>query len=199
MRHSGIDILGDIAWGTHFCLFYETTPDLLETLAAYCKAGLEHQELCLWIVAPPVTEDDARQALRSIVPDLDRYLADGSLEFCHAGDWYLPTGGFDVERTLHTCDDMAARGLAKGYAGFRITGDTAWLEQKHWKGFCEYEHLLNDACANQRVAILCTYPLGAWGAPEVLDVMRTHEFAIARRRGWSGNTCGSWATAGRWR
>ena len=185
MRKSGIDILGDIAWGTHFCLFYETSKDLVDTLAAYCKAGLEHQEQCLWIVAPPVTEDDAQQALRLILPDLNRYLADGSLEFRHARDWYLPTGEFEVDRALHACDEMAARGLAKGYSGFRITGDTAWLEHKHWKSFCDYEHLLNDAFANQRVALLCTYPLAACGAREVLDVIRTHEFAITRRRGAS--------------
>src|SRR5437870_1982313 len=24
MRKSGIDVVGDIPWGTHFCLFYET-------------------------------------------------------------------------------------------------------------------------------------------------------------------------------
>lgn len=183
MRQSGIDVLGDIAWGTHFCLFYDTTADLLETLASYCKAGLEHQELCLWIIAPPVTEDDARQALRPILPELDRYLADGSLVFCRAHDWYVPTGAFDIERALHACDEMSARGLAKGYAGFRITGDTAWLERKHWEGFCEYEHRVNATFAGERVALLCTYPLSACGAPEVLDVMGTHKFAIARRRG----------------
>jgi hypothetical protein len=51
MRKSGIDVVGDMPWGTHFCLFYETKEDLLETLVPYCKAGLESQEFCLWVVA----------------------------------------------------------------------------------------------------------------------------------------------------
>jgi C4-dicarboxylate-specific signal transduction histidine kinase len=64
-----------------------------------------------------------------------------------------------------------------------VTGDTAWLETKDWKDFCDYEESLNTAIANQRLAVLCTYPLHACGAGEVLDVVRTHQFAIAKRRG----------------
>ena len=55
MRKSGIDVIGDMPWGTHFCLFYETKEDLLDTLISYCKAGLESEEFCLWVVAEPLT------------------------------------------------------------------------------------------------------------------------------------------------
>ena len=40
LRKTGIDAVGDMPWGTHFCLFYETKEDLLDTLISYCKAGL---------------------------------------------------------------------------------------------------------------------------------------------------------------
>jgi len=65
----------------------------------------------------------------------------------------------------------------------RVTGDTAWLEKKDWRDFCEYEEALNESVANQHLAVLCTYPLAACGAAEILDVVRTHQFATARRRG----------------
>src|SRR6202030_2288559 len=32
MGKTGIDVVGDMPWGTHFCLFYETLTDLLEPL-----------------------------------------------------------------------------------------------------------------------------------------------------------------------
>jgi DcmR-like sensory protein len=64
LRKSGIDVLGDMPWGTHVCLFYETKEDLVDTLVAYCKAGLESQEFCLWVVAEPVREEEARHALK---------------------------------------------------------------------------------------------------------------------------------------
>ncbi len=55
MRKTGVEVVGDMPWGTHFCLFYETRMDLLETTVSYCKAGLENQEFCLWVVAEPFT------------------------------------------------------------------------------------------------------------------------------------------------
>jgi C4-dicarboxylate-specific signal transduction histidine kinase len=36
---------------------------------------------------------------------------------------------------------------------------------------------------NQRLAMLCTYPLAGCGAPQILDVVRTHQFVLARRYG----------------
>ena len=183
MRKTGVDVVGDMPWGTHFCLFYETRADLLETLVSYCKAGLESQEFCLWVVAEPLTEEDARRALERAIPDFDRYLAEQSIEIVAARDWYLQDDAFDLNRVISGWNEKLARASAKGYAGVRVTGDTAWLEKKDWKDFCEYEESLNQAIANQRLTVLCTYPLAACGAAEILDVVRTHQFAVTRRRG----------------
>src|SRR5258706_13935416 len=182
-RKTGIDVVGDMPWGTHFCLFYETKEDLLDTLISYCKTGLESGEFCLWVVAEPLTIEEAIEALKDAVPDLDRYLADPSIEIVSARDWYLQGGTFDLKRVTGRWHEKLAHASARGYAGVRVTGDTAWLEKKDWKDFCEYEEGLNEAIANQHLAVLCTYPLEACGAVEVLDVVRTHQFALAKRRG----------------
>jgi PAS domain S-box-containing protein len=183
MRKTGVDVVGDMPWGTHFCLFYETTADLLETVVSFCKAGLESQEFCLWVVAEPLTAEDAKRALKAAVPDFDRYFADQSIEIVAARDWYLQDGTFDLNRVINGWNEKLAHASARGYAGVRVTGDTAWLEKKDWKDFCEYEESLNHAVANQRLAVLCTYPLATCGAAEILDVVRTHQFAVTKRRG----------------
>ena len=183
MRKTGVEVVGDMPWGTHFCLFYETRSDLLETLVSYCKAGLESQEFCLWVVAEPLTREDAKKALKRAVPELDRYLTEQTIEIVAARDWYLQDGTFDLKRVIKGWNEKLARASAKGYAGVRVTGDTAWLEKKDWKDFCEYEESLNQAIAGQRLAVLCTYPLAACGAAEILDVVRTHQFAVTKRRG----------------
>jgi hypothetical protein len=41
LRPTGIPAVGDVPWGTHFFLFYETKEDLLDALVPYFKAGLE--------------------------------------------------------------------------------------------------------------------------------------------------------------
>jgi len=182
-RKTGIDVIGDMPWGTHFCLFYETKQDLLDTLIPFGKAGLESGEFVQWVVAEPLTVEAAKDALKGAMPDLDRYLADSSIEIMSAYDWYLQGGTFDLERVAGGWLEKLARASARGYAGVRVTGDTAWLEKKNWKDFCEYEKRLNDIVANQRLTVLCTYPLAACGAVEILDVVRTHQFALAKRHG----------------
>ncbi|MEY2543623.1 MAG: hypothetical protein QOE81_1084, partial [Verrucomicrobiota bacterium] len=37
LRKTGISAIGDVRWGTHFCYFYETKQDLLDTLVLYFK------------------------------------------------------------------------------------------------------------------------------------------------------------------
>jgi C4-dicarboxylate-specific signal transduction histidine kinase len=183
MRKTGIDVIGEMPWGTHFCLFYETKQDLLDTLVAYCKSGLESGEFCMWVVAEPLTTEEATDALRAAVTDFDQYLTSSSIEFLSARAWYLQGGRFDLEKVTTGWREKLGHALARGYAGVRVTGDTAWLAKKDWKHFCEYEESLNDAVADQRLAVLCTYPLAACGALEILDVVRTHQFALARRHG----------------
>ena len=183
MRKSGVDVVGDMPWGTHFCLFYETLADLLETLVSYCKAGLESREFCLWAVAAPLTTEDAMHALKRAVPDFDRYLDDKSMEIVLASDWYSENGRFDLKRVTDGWNEKLASASARGYAGVRVTGDSAWLEKQDWKNFCEYEDSINQSIANQRMTVLCTYPLVAFGADEILDVVRTHQFAVTNRRG----------------
>jgi signal transduction histidine kinase len=183
LRKTGVDVVGDMPWGTHFCLFYDTKAALLETVVPYCRAGLETGEFCLWVVAPPLTVAEAKQALRNAVPNFDRYYADASIEIVGAHDWYLQDGAFDLARVIAGWNEKLAHASAKGYAGVRVTGDTAWLERKDWNDFLEYEESLNVAIANQRLTVLCTYPLAACGATEILDVVRTHQFAVTRRLG----------------
>src|SRR5882672_4277865 len=64
-RKTGISVVGDVPWGTHFCHFYETKQDLLDTLVPYFKAGLESKEYCLWVISDSelITVEEAKGAL----------------------------------------------------------------------------------------------------------------------------------------
>src|SRR2546426_106072 len=91
LRKTGVNIVGDAPWGTHFCHFYETTQDLLDTLVPYFKAGLENKEFCVWVVSnsESITVEEAKRALEQAVPDLDRHLSDENIEILSAHEWYL--------------------------------------------------------------------------------------------------------------
>src|SRR5947207_4751918 len=130
-----------------------------------------------------MTVEEGRGALKDKVSDLDHYLADSRLEIASARDWFLQGGTFDGKRLTDAWYEKLARVSARGYAGMRVTGDTTWLAKKDWGHFCDYEDGLNEVIGNQSLAVLCTYPLATCGAPEILDVVRTHQFVLARRHG----------------
>jgi signal transduction histidine kinase len=183
LRNTGIGPAGYRPWGTHFCNFYATKTDLVEMLVPYFKAGLESKEFCVWVLSKPVTEPEAWNALRETIPELDEYLADGSIEIFHGREWYLKHGIFDMERVIRAWNDKLSRALDRGYEGMRVSGNTTWLERRDWSGFCHYEKVLNDSIVNQNMTVLCTYPMATSGASDLLDVVSTHQFAVAMRNG----------------
>jgi signal transduction histidine kinase len=185
LRPTGIGVVGDVPWGTHFFLFYETKEDLDDALVPYFKAGLEGGEFCMWVVSDPLTEGDAESALRRLVPDFDGHLRRRSIEIVQGRQWYMTGEDLDLERVARAWNDTVDSALSRGYAGLRLSAGTAWLEKKDWKEFSQYEREVNETITDKPMLALCTYPLIGSAAAEILDVTRTHQFAVARRnRQW---------------
>jgi PAS domain S-box-containing protein len=185
LRKTGISVVGHVPWGTHFCNFYETKQDLLDTLVPYFKAGLQNKEFCLLVVSESdlITVAEAQEALAQAVPDLDRHLSEENIEILDGRDWYFEKNVLNLERVANAWDAKLKRALARGYEGLRASGDTFWLAEKDWKDFFAYEKQVNDWVTDQPMTVLCTYPLEKSGAAAVLDVVQAHQFAIARRQG----------------
>ena len=183
LRNTGIEPVGELPWGTHFCHFYETSDDLLETLLPFFKAGLESNEFCAWVVSEPLTEAAVWAALDRAIPGFDGYVSNHSIEVLNARDVYLAGGEIDLHRIISNWRDKLKAASSRGYPGIRVSGNTAWLEQKQWREFMEYEAALNQGIRDQSMLVLCTYPLMTTSANEFLDVTSTHQFAVAKRRG----------------
>jgi len=184
-RKTGISVVGDTPWGTHFCYFYETKQDLLDILVPYFKAGLESEEFCLWIISNSelITSQEAKEALRQSVSDLDRYLAEGRMEIVSHDQWFLRGGGFDFHKVANGFKEKLDEALARGYAGLRVNGSPAWLESKDPKELREFEGEVDHLFANEHIIASCTYPLEESRADFLLDVARKHRFVIAKRNG----------------
>src|SRR3990170_3228428 len=182
-RKTGINVVGDAPFGTHFCLFYETKEDLIDVLVPYFKAGLESNEFCMWVTSEPLSEEEAKEAMRRAVPNFDRYLEGGQIEIVPYTEWYLKGGVFNLQRVLNGWVEKLNQALAKGYEGMRITGNTAWLEKRDWRNFVYYEQEINDVIGKYRMIVICTYSLDKCGASEVIDVVCNHQFAVIKREG----------------
>jgi DNA-binding CsgD family transcriptional regulator len=185
MRKTGLAALGDMPWGTHLSLFYETKDDLLGALIPFFKAGLENNEFVLWVISKnqPLTKAEAWSALQQAVPNLERHASGGSIEIFSHDEWFLPEGVFDPGATVAILKDRFARALARGRAGLRLSGSSAWLQQEAWEDFQPFEHALHEVISSQPIIALCTFPLATSGAAEILAAARTHDFIVAVRRG----------------
>ena len=183
LRHSGIGIIEDVPWGTHFCQFYQTTEDLIDILVPYFKTGLENNEFCMWVTSQPLEVEEAKEALRKVVPDIDVYLKKGQLEIISYSHWYVKEGAFDSDRVLNGWVEKLNKALANGYDGLRLTGNTFWLEKEDWNDFIDYEKEVDRVLGNYQMIALCTYNLDRCNATEIIDVVINHQFALIKKNG----------------
>lgn len=182
-RPTGIEPLGDMPWGTHVCLFYETKQDALDTLIPYFRAGLQSRERCVWAVSEPIGEEDARTALLGSIPDAEQHLKEGVIEILPGDEWYLAGVDRGMNAIVEGWEEKLAAAAAAGYEGLRISGNAFWLQSGQWAAFAEYEREVGCVLTGRPMIALCTYSLENTRAAEVLDVARAHEFTLARRQG----------------
>jgi len=183
LRNSGIDVIGSVPWGTHFCQFYKTKQDLIDILVHYFKAGLESNELCMWITSEPLVVAEAEEAMRKAVNDFDEYLRQGQVEIIPYNEWYLLGGTFDDDRVLKGWVSKLEQALTRGYSGLRLTGNTFWLEWNHWQAFTEYEAKVNDVIGKYKMLAICTYCLDKCDGTAVINVIKNHQFALIKQEG----------------
>jgi PAS domain S-box-containing protein len=173
----------DVPWGTHFCNFYETKQDLLDTLVPYFRAGLESNEFCLWVVLDPLTESEAQDAFRQAVPELDRYLAAGALEIRPPTHRYYRGGGFGPQGIANHMDAFLDSVLARGFAGMRIGGSPTAMQKQDSRHFREFEREVSRSVAGKRMIALCNFPLSESRGTEIFDAVGVHRYAVALRHG----------------
>lgn len=183
LRDSGIDIIGDISWGIHFCQFYHTKGDLIEILVPYFIAGLKSNESCVWVTSESLSTEEAKNALNRKLKSLDEFIKKGQLEILDFRQWYTQSGKFDSEEVLSRWIEKEKQALKKGFDGLRLNGDTFWLGKKEWKDFSDYEARINHIIDGHRVLAVCTYSLDKCTASEVIDVMNNHQYALIKQEG----------------
>jgi PAS domain S-box-containing protein len=183
IRNSGIDIIGDVPWGTHFCQFYQTKEDLMDIIVPYFKAGLENNELCVWITSQPLEVKEAKEALKLDVPDIDVYLEKGQIKIIPYTHGYLKNGIFDPDRVVNSWVEKINQTLERGYDGLRAAGDNRWLEKEGWNGFVDYENKVDAIIDKHHVIALCPYYLNMCSTAEIIDVISNHQFALIKREG----------------
>lgn len=183
LRISGIDIIGDIPWGTHLCSFYQTKQDLLNMIIPYLKAGLENNEFCIWVVSDPLNEHKAMEMAQSAIPNFGYYLANSQIEIVPYNKWYYRNGELYLKHLISEWIEITEKAVSRGFDGLRGAGYCAWVEQKDWESFMEYEAAVNDMIGQLPIMLLCYFDLLRSKGSDVIDVVNSHQFALVNRNG----------------
>ena len=186
LRDTGLKAVGEVPWGTHFSIFYETKKDLLEIVVPFFKAGLQANEFCLWIVANSelLTINEAKAVLHEAVPDLDRLLKNGNIEIVPYYKWFLTGRAVNVRKAIARFRQKVSEAANRGFSGTRLTGSPAWMRDNlRARSFRQFEQKFDGQLTREQMIAACTFPLGLSGAEDILNVARTHQFAVTVRKG----------------
>ncbi|MBI4776209.1 MAG: PAS domain S-box protein [Deltaproteobacteria bacterium] len=170
-RKSGIPLIGDLPWGTDFCQFYQTEEDLFEILAPYFKAGVESNELCIWITSGPFDSEDACTALETFPPHFKEYVDKGQMVIIPRSRWWARYG-----RTDEAVVSMLDRAILSGFDGLRLAYN-AFPEEGGGGGI-----ILDgpDVISRHNIIALFSYPRDEFDAAGFMQAIKNHRFALVR-------------------
>jgi hypothetical protein len=178
----GIDL---IPFGMHACHFYDGPEQLAQALAPYFVTGLELNERCLWITAPPLPASEAVKALSAAWPGVEEALRSGALRVLDSDAWYGAAGRPRPQDMVQIWLDEEERALADGRAGLRIAGNISFLEPEDWPAFMAYEQSVSERFNGRRIVALCSYMLAQCDWRKRREVLRSHHCMLARGEpGW---------------
>jgi DNA-binding CsgD family transcriptional regulator len=185
-RETGLPAVGPVPWGSHFCIFYETKKDLCDILVPYFRTGLENHEACFSYVGSDEfrTVNDAKEVVREALPGFDRFSKRGAIEIVPREKVFTSNGHVDTSRAVARLKKKLRGAIRHGFEGLRVHGGSAWVRVSAGEsGFCQYEREVDSMLAGERMVVACTFPLMLTGADQILDVVRTHHFAVTMRHG----------------
>ena len=78
----------------------------------------------------PLEAEEAKVAMRKVVPDFDIYLEQGQIEIFPYTHWYFKEGVFDSEGILNGWVEKLNQALANGYDGLRLSREHFLAEKR---------------------------------------------------------------------
>jgi len=183
LRETGIDILGATPWGMHIYHSYKTQKDLLDILLPYFKAGLENNELCMWITSQPLEAEDAKLALEKEVKNLDDYIKEKQLMILDYSQWYFKSGKFELNKVLLGAVEKEQEALEKGFDGLRVAGNLSCFQKDDWGDLMCYEREIDINLNDRQILAICSYPLDKSDMNKLVQVASHHQFGLVKQAG----------------
>ena len=178
MPASGIRGMHDIAFGSHLCLFYRRPHEFLQVTASFLQAGLANQELCVWVLPPPITIPLALEELVHRGVNGATLQGIQQLQIVASEDWYSD-GAFNVDASLDQLAALPAIARELGYGSVRAVGGPGpFACETVRQAFMCYEHRATEVIAGKPFIGLCCYASPDCMETDLYDIMSAHPQAL---------------------
>ena len=193
MPNIGVPGTGEVPPGSELCVFYRSGEDLLQVALHYLRMGLEQGEACVWITAPPISEQEAECALDAIGTKAAHYRAQGRLEIISESRWLSRGAVSDPPRLAEHWFTMMRRADQQGGAGIRVIRHYPTLAAASGEQSEAWEGQVRDSIRHTRSVALWAYPAADCTPDQMLEVMQSHSHVLlpTRSRTWSLTTVSS--------
>lgn len=173
--------LSRLKHGAHVCLLYETREEHLAAATIFVKHGLTRGERCIY-VADTADVEALERALAAAGVDVAGSRARGALLHQSSKEAFFRQGPFHPEGLMVYLRQAQADALAAGFTGLRGVADMTWAlpPAEGCERLLEYEALLNQAVAGNRLMLLCQYDRARFDSACLHDTLRTHPVAIVK-------------------
>lgn len=182
----GIPGVGTIPFGLHLCHFFDSRQDFVDCLVHYFRAGLENNERCLWITAPPFPAPEAVEDLVRMLPGLAGPIREKRILIRGAEELFSRPPDREALRR----EEESA--LAEGQTGLRIAVTASSLAKRDWESFMAHEKAIHEAISGRRILAICSYDSRELKATDLFEVIQGHQHTLSR----DGNS-NSWQVADR--
>lgn len=180
LRNSGIDIIGDIPWGTHIGQLYSSKADFFDVGAPYIQSGLADNELCLWIYSQNTSYEEVKDNIGRFAGNIDEYIESGQLMIIPYTEWYITDNDFNEVRVNKQWKELIRFALKNGFEGLRAVADTSWLERSYFRSFSSYEQKINKFISELPFIVICLYDAGKVDTFETAEIINNHSYIIVK-------------------
>jgi len=169
--------------GDHLCCIYRTEAEHRQVVSAFVRAGLQANHKILYILDAHSAETITHSLKQA---DLDPTLAieSGQIELLTSRETYTRGGAFDPDAMVESLRLRTSDALSEGYEALRVTGEMTWAlsDLPGTERLIEYENRLNEFMPANACLAICQYDRKAFSPEVLLDILRTHPYAIIGTR-----------------
>lgn len=182
-RPTGIDIMKNKKWGTHFCSIFETPEDLIFMMVSYFKAGLENNEYCVYVVADSQSIPDIVRTIGKAIAGIERYINEGSIKIITYSDLMGSPDNHTSDEMLAKWDELLEMALLQGYEGLRINNDHFFSGQTTSLCLAGPSVDIQAHIKNKNILVLSTCPVSECSAAEIIEIITLHGTVCVKRNG----------------